>query len=101
MAILEPKLAILDETDSGLDIDALRVVANGVNALRSKGRAMLVITHHQRLLDYIVPDRVHVMAAGRIVRSGDKDLAVELEENGYTGLGQQDSAGRIPVGATR
>ena len=92
MAILEPKLAILDETDSGLDIDALRVVANGVNALRSGGRAMLVITHHQRLLDYIVPDRVHVMAAGRIVRSGDKDLAVELEEHGYTGL--------TPVGAT-
>jgi len=101
MAILEPKLAILDETDSGLDIDALRVVANGVNALRSEGRGMLVITHHQRLLDYIVPDRVHVMAAGRIVRSGDKDLAVELEEHGYTGLGQQDSAGRMPVGATR
>ena len=101
MAILEPKFAILDETDSGLDIDALRVVANGVNALRSESRAMLVITHHQRLLDYIVPDRVHVMAAGRIVRSGDKDLAVELEENGYTGLAQQDSAGRVPVGATR
>jgi Fe-S cluster assembly ATP-binding protein len=101
MAILEPKLAILDETDSGLDIDALRVVANGVNALRSEGRGMLVITHHQRLLDYIVPDRVHVMAAGQIVRSGDKDLAVELEEHGYTGLGQQDSTGRMPVGATR
>ncbi|MBC7561040.1 MAG: Fe-S cluster assembly ATPase SufC [Dermatophilaceae bacterium] len=101
MAILEPRLAILDETDSGLDIDALRVVANGVNALRSEGRAMLVITHHQRLLDYIVPDRVHVMAAGRIVRPGNKDLAVELEENGYNGLGQQDSAGRMPVGATR
>jgi len=101
MAILEPKLAILDETDSGLDIDALRVVANGVNALRSEGRGMLVITHHQRLLDYIVPDRVHVMTAGQIVRSGDKDLAVELEEHGYTGLGQQDTAGRMPVGATR
>ena len=86
MAILEPKLAILDETDSGLDIDALRVVANGVNALRGAGRAMLVITHHQRLLDYIVPDHVHVMAAGRIVRSGDKDLAIELEEHGYTSL---------------
>ena len=92
MAILEPRFAILDETDSGLDIDALRVVANGVNALRSEGRAMLVITHHQRLLDCIVPDRVHVMAAGRIVRSGGKDLAVELEEHGYTGL--------APVGAT-
>ena len=86
MAILEPKLAILDETDSGLDIDALRVVANGVNALRSEGRAMLVITHHQRLLDYIIPDYVHVMAAGQIVHSGDKDLALELEANGYAGL---------------
>ena len=86
MSILEPKLAILDETDSGLDIDALRVVANGVNALRGAGRAMLVITHHQRLLDYIVPDHVHVMAAGRIVRSGDKDLAIELEEHGYTSV---------------
>jgi Fe-S cluster assembly ATP-binding protein len=86
MAILEPRLAILDETDSGLDIDALRVVANGVNALRSKDRAMLVITHHQRLLDYIVPDRVHVMAEGRIVRSGDKDLARVLEEHGYVAL---------------
>ena len=101
MAILEPKLAILDETDSGLDIDALRVVANGVNALRDEGRAMLIITHHQRLLDYIVPDRVHVMAAGRIVRSGGKDLAVELEQSGYTGLGQQDSADRMSVGATQ
>ncbi|TFC20984.1 Fe-S cluster assembly ATPase SufC [Cryobacterium algoritolerans] len=86
MAILEPKLAILDETDSGLDIDALRVVASGVNALRSEGRTMLVITHHQRLLDYIVPDFVHVMAAGQIVHSGDKDLALELEANGYAGL---------------
>lgn len=101
MAILEPKLAILDETDSGLDIDALRVVANGVNALRSEGRGMLVITHHQRLLDYIVPDRVHVMTAGRIVRSGDKDLAVELEEHGYTGRTPQRNSGRsTPVGAT-
>ena len=88
MAILEPKLAILDETDSGLDIDALRVVANGVNALRGEGRAMLVITHYQRLLDYIVPDRVHVMAQGQIVRSGDKDLAAELEEHGYGDLEQ-------------
>ena len=83
MAILEPKLAILDETDSGLDIDALRVVANGVNALRNEGRAMLVITHYQRLLDHIVPDRVHVLANGRIVKSGDKDLALELEKHGY------------------
>jgi len=83
MAILEPRLAVLDETDSGLDIDALRVVADGVNALRSPERAMLVITHYQRLLDYIVPDAVHVLAGGRIVRSGDKTLAVELEEKGY------------------
>jgi Fe-S cluster assembly ATP-binding protein len=100
MAILEPKFAILDETDSGLDIDALRVVANGVNALRGSERAILVITHHQRLLDYIVPDRVHVMAAGRIVRSGDKDLAVELEENGYAGIEQQISEFSMPVGVT-
>ncbi len=83
MAILEPKLAILDETDSGLDIDALRIVAKGVNALRSKERSMLVITHYQRLLDYIVPDFVHVLAGGRIVRSGGKELALELEEKGY------------------
>ena len=102
MAVLEPKLAILDETDSGLDIDALRIVANGVNALRSPDRAMLVITHYQRLLDYIVPDRVHVMAGGRIVRSGDKDLALELEEHGYTGFDQQAAPDRsTPVGATR
>jgi Fe-S cluster assembly ATP-binding protein len=83
MAILEPRLAILDETDSGLDIDALRTVAAGVNALRRKDRALLVITHYQRLLDYIVPDRVHVMANGRIVQSGDKALALELEQHGY------------------
>ena len=98
MAILEPKLAILDETDSGLDIDALRIVANGVNALRAKGRAMLIITHHQRLLDYIVPDRVHVMAAGRIVHSGDKNLALELEKSGYIGLIPEESSA-LPVGA--
>jgi Fe-S cluster assembly ATP-binding protein len=83
MAILEPKLSILDETDSGLDIDALRIVAGGVNALRGPGRSMLVITHYQRLLDYIVPDVVHVLADGRIVRSGGKELALELEEKGY------------------
>jgi len=83
MTVLEPKLAILDETDSGLDIDALRVVAGGVNALRAPDRAMLVITHYQRLLDYIVPDVVHVLAGGRIVRSGGKELAQELEEKGY------------------
>jgi len=101
MAVLEPKLAILDETDSGLDIDALRIVANGVNALRSPDRAMLVITHYQRLLDYIVPDRVHVMAGGRIVRSGGKDLALELEEHGYIGLEDQAASDRsTPVGAT-
>ena len=83
MAVLDPKLAILDETDSGLDIDALRVVADGVNALRSKDRAILVITHYQRLLNYIVPDFVHVMSKGRVVKSGDKELALELEERGY------------------
>jgi Fe-S cluster assembly ATP-binding protein len=92
MAILEPKLAILDETDSGLDIDALRIVAAGVNALRSKDRALLVITHYQRLLDYIVPDRVHVMANGRIVQSGDKALAVELEKHGYASYEQDPVA---------
>ena len=86
MALLEPRLAILDETDSGLDIDALRIVADGVNALRSPERAMLLGTHYQRLLDYIEPDFVHVLAAGRIVRSGDKSLAVELEEKGYSWL---------------
>jgi len=83
MAMLEPKMAILDETDSGLDIDALRIVANGVNQLRSQNRSFLVITHYQRLLDYIVPDFVHVMMDGRIVKSGTKDLALELEEKGY------------------
>ena len=83
MAMLEPRLAILDETDSGLDIDALKTVADGVNALRSPDRAMLVITHYQRLLDYIVPDRVHVLSAGRIVKSGDAGLARELEAQGY------------------
>jgi len=86
MAVLEPKLAILDETDSGLDIDALRIVANGVNALRSPERSMIVVTHYQRLLNYIVPDRVHVLSGGRIVRSGGKELAVELEEQGYGSL---------------
>ena len=83
MAMLEPRLAVLDETDSGLDIDALKIVADGINRLRSAGRAMLVITHYQRLLDYTVPDRVHVLAEGRIVRSGGKELAVELEKKGY------------------
>jgi Fe-S cluster assembly ATP-binding protein len=83
MAVLEPSLCVLDETDSGLDIDALRLVAEGVNALRSPDRAMLVITHYQRLLDYIVPDKVHVMSAGKIVKSGGKELALELEKEGY------------------
>jgi Fe-S cluster assembly ATP-binding protein len=83
MSVLEPKLAILDETDSGLDIDALRIVADGVNSLRTDDRAFVVITHYQRLLDYIVPDHVHVMVDGRIVRSGGKELALELEEAGY------------------
>ena len=86
MAVLEPTLAILDETDSGLDIDALRTVSEGVNSLRSKDRAMLVITHYQRLLNYIVPDKVHVLLGGRIVKSGGKELAQELEQKGYAGF---------------
>ncbi len=86
MAVLEPRLAILDETDSGLDIDALKTVAQGVNTMRSPGRAIIVVTHYQRLLNYIVPDRVHVLSAGRIVKTGGKDLALELEESGYAGL---------------
>ncbi|MEJ8569786.1 Fe-S cluster assembly ATPase SufC [Elongatibacter sediminis] len=97
MAVLEPLLAVLDETDSGLDIDALRTVAEGVNRLRSPERAMIVVTHYQRLLEYIVPDRVHVLADGRIAASGGKDLAVQLEERGYTwleegGIGELESA---------
>lgn len=92
MALLEPYLAILDETDSGLDIDALRVVAKGVNALRSPERAMIIVTHYQRLLDYIKPDVVHVLVDGRIVRSGDKSLAVELEEKGYNWITQENAA---------
>jgi len=86
MAVLEPRLAILDETDSGLDIDALKIVANGVNLLRTGDRAMIVVTHYQRLLNYIVPDYVHVLANGRIVKSGDKQLALELDQSGYVGL---------------
>jgi Fe-S cluster assembly ATP-binding protein len=86
MAVLEPRLAILDETDSGLDIDALRIVAQGVNAMRSPDRSMLVVTHYQRLLNYIVPDFVHVLVDGRIVRSGGKELAFELEDKGYGGI---------------
>jgi Fe-S cluster assembly ATP-binding protein len=87
MAILEPRLAVLDETDSGLDIDALRIVAEGCNALRSPERSMLIITHYQRLLNHIVPDRIHVLANGTIQRSGGKELALELEENGYAAFG--------------
>ena len=87
MALLEPSLCVLDETDSGLDIDAVRIVAEGVNALRSPKRAMLVITHYQRLLDYIVPDRVHVLSEGRIARSGGPELALELERSGYADFG--------------
>ena len=99
MAVLEPKLAILDETDSGLDIDALKLVADGVNKLRAPDRAFLVITHYQRLLDYIVPDRVHVLADGRIVQSGDKDLALKLEEEGYAWLRERRAEERAVLGA--
>jgi Fe-S cluster assembly ATP-binding protein len=88
MAVLEPRLAILDETDSGLDIDALRLVAEGVNRLRAKDRSIIVVTHYQRLLEHIVPDAVHVLADGKIVASGDASLALKLEEQGYTWLEQ-------------
>ena len=93
MAVLDPKLAILDETDSGLDIDALRVVAEGVNAMRRADNATIVVTHYQRLLNYIVPDFVHVLAGGKIVRSGGKELALELEARGYEGIGKREAAG--------
>jgi len=99
MAVLEPSLCILDETDSGLDIDALRVVSDGVNALRSQNRSFLVITHYQRLLNYIVPDHVHVLVDGRIVRSGGKELALELEEKGYSWLEVAREPAAQPVGA--
>jgi Fe-S cluster assembly ATP-binding protein len=92
MAMLEPVLAVMDETDSGLDIDALRIVANGVNALRNKDRSFIVITHYQRLLDYIVPDHVHVLYKGRIVKSGTKELAHELEEKGYDWIREEAQA---------
>ena len=92
MAMLEPRLAVLDETDSGLDIDALKIVAGGVNALRSEDRSVILVTHYQRLLDYIVPDYVHVLAGGRIVRSGDKGLALDLEARGYGWIEAGDSA---------
>ena len=97
MAVLDPKLAILDETDSGLDIDALKVVAKGVNAMRSPQRAIVVVTHYQRLLDYIVPDFVHVLVEGRIVRSGGKEMALELDEKGYAWLEKEPA----PASATR
>ncbi|MBP1685141.1 MAG: sufC [Deltaproteobacteria bacterium] len=101
MAMLEPKLAILDETDSGLDIDAMQIVAKGVNALRRKDRAMIVITHYQRLLHFVVPDHVHVLSEGRIVKSGDRELALELEAKGY-GWIEQEVAGtpQPPLAAT-
>ncbi|MBC7486403.1 MAG: Fe-S cluster assembly ATPase SufC, partial [Cytophagaceae bacterium] len=92
MAMLEPKLAVLDETDSGLDIDALKIVANGVNKLRSKNNAVIVVTHYQRLLDYIVPDYVHVLYNGRIVKSGTKELALELEAKGYDWIKNENTA---------
>ena len=95
MAVLDPKLAILDETDSGLDIDALKIVAAGVNAMRAPERAIVVVTHYQRLLDYIVPDYVHVLSGGRIVKSGAKELALVLEQKGYGWI----DAGAQPVGA--
>ena len=97
MALHEPKLCILDETDSGLDIDALRIVANGINAMRSPDRATIVITHYQRLLDYIVPDFVHVLVDGHIVKSGGKDLALTLEEQGYVGVEAEARATAVAV----
>ena len=97
MALLEPKLCILDETDSGLDIDALRIVANGINVMRSPDRATIVITHYQRLLDYIVPDFVHVLVDGHIVKSGGKELALTLEEQGYVGVEAEASATAVAV----
>jgi Fe-S cluster assembly ATP-binding protein len=95
MAVMEPRLAILDETDSGLDIDALKIVARGVNAMRSKDRAIIVVTHYQRLLNYIVPDFVHVLYNGRIVKSGTKGLALELEDKGYGWLEESVAAGQL------
>jgi Fe-S cluster assembly ATP-binding protein len=92
MAVLEPKLAILDETDSGLDIDALKIVANGINSLRSEDRAIVIVTHYQRLLDYIVPDHVHVLADGKIIKSGGKNLALKLEEKGYDWVREEADA---------
>ncbi len=101
MALLEPTLAVMDETDSGLDIDALRIVAEGVNRLRSPERAMIVITHYQRLLDYIVPDQVHVLSKGRIVRSGGRELALELEKHGYGWIGDRGHLPKEPPAPAR
>jgi Fe-S cluster assembly ATP-binding protein len=101
MAVLQPTLCILDETDSGLDIDALKTVARGVNAMRSPDRAIIVVTHYQRLLDYVVPDHVHVLLDGRIVRSGGKELALELEETGYALIEPQAAATRPTAGSRR
>jgi Fe-S cluster assembly ATP-binding protein len=92
MLVLEPKLALLDETDSGLDIDALKVVAHGINSLRAAERAIVLVTHYQRMLDYVVPDYVHVLARGRIARSGDRTLALELERRGYDWISEQAAA---------
>ncbi len=102
MAVMQPRLAVLDETDSGLDIDALRVVASGINSLRGPDRSMIVITHYQRLLDYIEPDFVHVLVNGRIVKSGDRSLALHLEVNGYADFvdGENEFADRALSGAT-
>jgi Fe-S cluster assembly ATP-binding protein len=97
MAILDPTLAVLDETDSGLDIDALRIVASGVNSLRSPDRAMIVVTHYQRLLNYIIPDFLHVLVEGRIVREGGKELALELEEKGYAWLEKEPPLPAVPA----
>jgi Fe-S cluster assembly ATP-binding protein len=99
MSLLEPSLCVLDETDSGLDIDAVRIVAEGVNALRGPDRAMLVITHYQRLLDYIVPDRVHVLSDGRVARSGGPELALELEQSGYAEFGEATTSAAAASGA--
>ena len=101
LAVLEPKLAILDETDSGLDIDALHTVADGVNKLRNRNRSFIVVTHYQRLLNYIVPDYVHVLSNGRIVKSGDKQLALELEEKGYDWLAEHHAAEGAPALSAR
>ena len=92
MAVLQPALAVLDETDSGLDIDALRVVADGINGLRGPDRAMIVVTHYQRLLNYVIPDRIHVLAGGRLVKSGGKELALELEQKGYEWIEEKTGA---------